>query len=129
MTKMAVPYFLRPSPVTGFFLMTSKYFFTFSLNSSGLSGSTGLESPVAAMAFRNLEPMMAPTPVLPAALCLSLIMLAKSTPFSPAGPMVATLVLPPSPTSSRIVSVALKVVMPQRCLASISSAFPSWMCR
>ena len=46
--------------------------------------------PLATMAFNFLEPITAPTPPRPAALCLSVIIAARLIIFSPAGPMQAT---------------------------------------
>ena len=46
--------------------------------------------PRTAMALRFFEPMTAPTPLRPAARCLSFMMQAKRTSFSPPGPMHAT---------------------------------------
>ncbi len=58
---------------------------------SSLFAIVGSRFPRTAIALRFFEPMTAPTPPLPAALCLSLIMELIRTCRSPAGPMQATL--------------------------------------
>ena len=62
---------------------------TISMNSSGLATVMSCV-PRVAMALRFFEPMMAPSPVLPAALVLSLMMHAIRESFSPAMPIAAT---------------------------------------
>ena len=72
--------------------------------------------PLTAMAFRFFDPITAPVPVRPACLPPSLAMLANLTPFSPAGPMQATLNRRPS--LSRTVCSVFDVPNPNRSDAS-----------
>ncbi len=78
--------------------------------------------PVTATAFRFFDPMTAPTPQRAFARLRSLMMAAKRTRFSPAGPMPETRTFPWR--SWRISSVS-EVVFPQRSFAGCSSASPS----
>ena len=66
--------------------------------SSSISGSANdtLSCPRTAMALRFFDPITAPGPVRPACLPPSLAMPAYRTRFSPAGPILATLYIPPS---------------------------------
>ena len=116
LSKTFVPNFGSPSPVIGFFLIISTLDLIASMNVA-LSITSILSEPLTTMAFRFLLPITAPTPVLPAALALSLIIAANLTSFSPAGPMQATLALL-SPNSSNNMSVVSCVSLPHRCVAS-----------
>ena len=84
----------------------------------------GDSAPRRAMAFKFLEPMTAPGPQRPAWRPPSLAMLAYFTRFSPAGPMLATLMrLSPSRSlTARSVSVVLS---PNKPLASRNWGLPS----
>ena len=75
--------------------------------------------PRMATALRFLEPMTAPTPDRPAARCLSFMMQANRTRFSPAGPMQATRALG-TPSSARMPSSVADTVLPQKARASRS---------
>ena len=75
--------------------------------------------PTTATAFRFFEPITAPTPDRPAARCISFMIAAISTCFSPAGPMHATLAS--SSVSARRASVVSGTHLPQRCVASRNS--------
>ena len=79
--------------------------------------------PRTAIAFRFFDPMTAPGPVRPACLPPSLLMLAKRTRFSPAGPMQATLRL--CPKRCFTANSVCEVVSPTRSDASRSSTSPS----
>src|SRR5260370_628917 len=79
------------------------------MNSAGRATLTP-RVPRTATAFRFFEPITAPTPDRPAARCLSLMMQAKRTRFSPAGPMQAMRVFG-TPTSSRMPSSGWGVVL------------------
>ena len=81
--------------------------------------------PRTAMALRFFEPMTAPGPVRPACLPPSLLMLAKRTRFSPAGPMHATLRL--YPRRCFTACSVCDVVRPARSDASRKSTSPSSM--
>ena len=93
------------------------------MNLSGSATSMGV-LPLAARAFRFLDPITAPTPEPPAAFALSVMMHAERTRFSPAGPMPETRTSL-SPCSSLMDLSASQVVAPQRCDASLSWASPS----
>jgi hypothetical protein len=84
---------------------------------SGLA-AVGLLRPLTTMAFKLLEPITAPKPPEPLA-SSSARRLAKSTPFSPAGPQATTLTELPS--SLFRVSRTSKIPLPQRAEASLSS--------
>ena len=125
LTRTAVPYLGRPSLVTGWDFIFSTAFLTTSLYLSGSAGS-GLLLPPTTIAFNPLLPIIAPTPVLPAALWLSFIMAENRTPFSPAGPMHVTLHFPYFSVRIFVVS---NVVLPHRCVAVLISAPPSKISR
>ena len=79
-------------------------------------------------ALRFLEPMTAPMPVRPLARLPMLMIAARRTPFSPAGPIAATSTFGSS-SSSLSRSVVSDVVLPHRWPAGRSSASPSWIHR
>ena len=93
------------------------------IHSAGRATRT-LPVPRTAMAFRFFEPITAPTPDRPAARNLSFTMAAKSTWFSPAGPMAAT-EQSGTPVSARIRSSVSKIPEPHRCSAGRSSIWSS----
>ncbi len=120
--RTSVPNCVRPCEVTGFSLI---FFSIFTRTVRYFSGSAiaGIFPPLTTTAFRFFDAITAPTPFLPAALCLSFTTDAIFTMFSPAGPMHATLVFPPILALS--ISVVSNTSLPHKSEASRSSAFPS----
>ena len=125
LTRTAVPYFGRPSPVMEFSLSFLIFSFTTSRNFVSFATFTFCD-PLTTTALRFFDPMTAPTPLLPAALCSLFIMLANLTSFSPAGPIHATCALG-SPNSSSNIFVVSLTVLPQRWDASLISTSLSFI--
>ena len=88
-----------------------------------MSATSTPSCPLTATAFKNLLPITAPMPVLPACLPKSEVIHAYLTRFSPASPMLAILAF--SSVSPFKISSVWCVVFPHRCPALLSSAPPS----
>ncbi len=120
-TRMFVPNAGSPPLVTAFSLSSFLLALTAARNLS-LSPILTPFVPLTTIALRFFDPMTAPTPLRPAALWSSFIMLAKRTLFSPAGPMHATLAS--GSCLARSAPVVSGTFLPQRSDASQSSAVP-----
>jgi hypothetical protein len=95
----------------GLSCMSSRIFQTAFMKAAGSATRTP-PVPRTAMALRFFEPITAPTPLRPAARCLSFMMQAKRTSFSPPGPMQATR-RPGIPSSRRSPSSVSPTSRPQ----------------
>ncbi|MPM94275.1 hypothetical protein SDC9_141421 [bioreactor metagenome] len=120
-TRTFVPKAGSPPLVTAFSLSSFLLALTAARNLS-LSPILTPLVPLTTIALRFLEPITAPTPLRPAALWSSFMMLAKRTLFSPAGPIHATLAS--GSCFARRAAVVSGTFLPQRSDASHSSAVP-----
>ena len=127
LNKMGVPYTRSPSPVIG---DSFSFFLAAQVACIIALGEATATPPVprTAMALRFLEPMTAPTPLRPAARCLSFMIDAKRTRFSPAGPMHETMASW-TPVSALMVSSVSQTPLPHRCCAGTSWTSSSYIHR
>ncbi len=117
-----VPYLGRPWPVTALSANTFLPLATAAMNALA-SRTLTPRVPRSATALRFFEPITAPTPLRPAARCMSLTTQAKRTPFSPATPIEATRIRG-SWCLALIPSSVSQTDLPQNGAASMSLASP-----